>query len=532
MSTFRGGWSLAGIIAGAAGLATSYAVANVMSVRSSPVVAVAELVIRVAPGEVVEQAIDTLGAADKPLLVGGIIVLLALLFAWAGRLAARRWWAAVLVLAVLAAVGVAAVAIQETPSALAYLPIAVGFVTWLVVLAFLAGRLRAEPARQRTRQHATAQEPVDVTPDAEEERRREGGPPTGRRGFLVGAGSVVAVSAALGVLGRVWGRGRRQVEASRRLLRIPGVTEPKVPSGAKVGLDGVSSWATPADDFYLIHTAIALPTIEPEEWKLRIHGMVDRELVIGYQELLQRERTEAWVTLNCVSNPVGGDLIGNAWWSGVRLADLLEEAGISPEADAILQTSEDGWTCGTPLAAITDGRDAMLAVAMNGRPLPVEHGFPVRTIVPGLYGFVSATKWLVDIEVTRFEDFDAYWTTKGWAEQAPVRLASRIDVPRPGQDVPAGELRVGGVAWQQQVGIAGVEVAVDGGAWQPVQVAAGRTDDTWVQWAGTVTVEPGDHVLRVRATSKAGEVQTSFERGVLPDGATGWHEVEFSAEDA
>src|SRR5688500_977333 len=192
MITHLFAWPLAGLVAVAAGLATSYAVANVMSVRSSPVVAVAELVIRVAPGEVVEQAIDTLGAADKPLLVGGIIVLLALLFAWAGRLAVRRWWAAVLVLAVLAAVGVAAVAIQETPSALAYLPIAVGFVTWLVVLAFLAGRLRAEPARQETRQQATAQEPVDVTPDAEEERRREVGPPTGRRGFLVGAGSVVA----------------------------------------------------------------------------------------------------------------------------------------------------------------------------------------------------------------------------------------------------------------------------------------------------------------------------------------------------
>ena len=227
----------------------------------------------------------------------------------------------------------------------------------------------------------------------------------------------------------------------------------------------MSSWATPADDFYLIHTALAIPAIAPEEWRLRIHGMVDRELVLRFQDLIDRRLTEAWITLNCVSNPVGGDLIGNAWWSGVRLADLLAEAGVRPDADAVLQTSEDGWTCGTPLAALTDDRDAMLAVAMNGRPLPVEHGFPVRTIVPGLYGFVSATKWVVDLEVTRFDRFEAYWTGKGWAEQAPVRLASRIDVPRSGAGVPAGEVRVGGVAWAQHVGIEGVEVSVDGGAW-------------------------------------------------------------------
>jgi hypothetical protein len=197
----------------------------------------------------------------------------------------------------------------------------------------------------------------------------------------------------------------------------------------------------------------------------------------------------------------------------------------------VLQTSDDGWTCGTPLAALTDSRDAMLAIAMNGRPLPVEHGFPVRTIVPGLYGFVSACKWVVDIEVTRFDRIEAYWTGKGWAEQAPVRLASRIDVPRSGAEVDAGEVRVGGVAWQQQVGVRGVEISLDGGAWEPVLLGKAPTIDTWVQWAGTVTVTPGDHVLRVRATSADGEVQTGAERDVVPDGATGWHQVDFSAGD-
>ena len=515
MRTFRGAWSLAGVVAGVAGLATSYAAANLMSVRDAPVVAVAELVVRITPGPVVEWAIQNLGVADKPLLLGGILVFLVSVFAWAGRLAARRWWAPVLVFGPLAAAGVAAIATTGTPSLLSYLPIAVGLVTWLLVVGFLTDRLRTpEP------------EPAGVDEAGVGERVE---PQPRRRGFLVGAASVVAVSAALGVLGRVWGSGRRRVEASRRLLRIPGVSEPRVPPAARIGLAGVSSWQTPADNFYVIHTALALPTIAPDEWRLRIHGLVDRELTITYQDLLDRKRTEAWLTLNCVSNPVGGDLIGNAWWSGVRLDDLLAEAGISPDADALLQTSEDGWTCGTPIGAVTDGRDAMLALAMNGRPLPVEHGFPVRTIVPGLYGFVSATKWLVDIEVTRFADFEAYWTTKGWAEQAPVRLASRIDVPSSGDDVPAGELRVGGVAWQQQVGIEGVEVSLDGGDWQPVDIAGARTDDTWVQWAGTVTAAEGDHVLRVRAISKDGEVQTGTERYVVPDGATGWHQVEFSA---
>ncbi|QZY28731.1 molybdopterin-dependent oxidoreductase [Nocardioides coralli] len=502
MGTMRGSWSVAGLAAGAAGLATSYATANVMAVRSSPVVAVAELIIEITPGRVIEESIAVLGFQDKTVLVAGIFVFLALAFAWAGRLAARRWWAPVAVFACLAAIGVVATAVTEAPATAAYLPLAVGLVTWVVVLSLLAERLH-RPART--------------------------GSESSRRGFLLGAGAVAVVAVGVAVLGRVWGSGRRGVEEARRLLRITGVTEPRVPESTRVGVPGVTPWATPAEDFYLIHTAIALPTIAPDEWWLRIHGLVEREVTISYADLIARERSEAWITLNCVSNPVGGDLIGNAWWSGVRLADLLAEAGPLAEADAVLQTSEDGWTCGTPLAALTDERDAMLAVAMNGRPLRVEHGFPVRTIVPGLYGFVSACKWVVDLEVTRFDRISAYWTGKGWAEQAPVRLASRIDVPRDGVDVEAGELPVGGVAWHQQTGIEGVEVSLDGGPWQPVEVAGSPSDDTWVQWGGRVTVDRGDHELRVRAVSKAGEVQTGVEREVVPDGATGWHTVRFSA---
>ena len=513
MRTFRGAWSLAGIVAGIAGLATSYFAAMAMTIRDSPVVAVAELVIRLTPGPVAERAIGILGHWDKPVLLLGIFVFLAVVFAWAGRLAARRWWYPAIPYAALAGLGALAVALQSGTTALAFLPLAVGVVTWIVSLVLLTVPLRR----------------VGPADDAD---RDEAEPAATRRGFLLRAGVLALAAVAVAGVGRVVGRGRRHVEETRRLLKISGVTEPQVPPSARIGLAGVSPWQTSNDDFYLIHTAIVVPTIEPSRWTLRLHGLVDREIELTYEDLLARERTEAWVTLNCVSNPVGGNLIGNAWWSGVRLDRLLAEAGVRDGADAVLQRSEDGWTCGTPLSALTDGRDAMLAVAMNGKPLPIEHGFPVRAIVPGLYGFVSACKWVVDLEVTRFSDITAYWTDKGWAEQAPVKIASRVDVPASGDEVQAGEIAVGGVAWAQHTGIAGVEVQVDGGAWQPAQVAAPGTDDTWVQWAATVEVEPGDHLVRVRATGRDGVAQTGVERDVLPDGATGWHTVDFTARES
>jgi DMSO/TMAO reductase YedYZ molybdopterin-dependent catalytic subunit len=352
-----------------------------------------------------------------------------------------------------------------------------------------------------------------------------------RRSFVLRAGVLTVASVVVAGFGRVVGTGRRHVEETRRLLRISGVTEPKIPSGARVGLQGISPWMTSNAGFYQVHTTIVVPTIEPREWRLRIHGMVDREVELTYDELLARRRTEAWITLNCVSNQVGGNLIGNAWWSGVRVADLLRLAQVQDGADAVLQTSEDGWTCGTPLAALTDDRNAMLAVAMNGEPLPIDHGFPVRTIVPGLYGYVSACKWVVDMEVTRFDDITAFWTERGWAEQGPVKIASRIDVPGSGDEVPAGEVSVGGVAWAQQTGIEGVEVAIDGEEWRSAMLGRVPNEDTWVQWALTLDVEPGDHTLRVRAIGRDGEVQTGVERDVLPDGATGWHTIDFTAAE-
>ncbi len=507
MESSRARWWLAGLIAGAAGLATSYLVASLLSIRESPVVAVAELVIRETPGPIARTAIDVLGYADKPALVGGILAIMAAVFAGLGALSRTTWWAASLGYGVLAIIGAIAVLSSNGAQVTDALPVAVGFVTWLVSLSVLT-----EPLRRATGAPATA-----GTPDAS------------RRGFLVGAVAMAGVAAALGVIGRVVGGGRRKVEETRRLLRLEAVTEPRLPAQVRIGVDGVSPWMTSADEFYLIDTAIVRPTIDPQQWTLRIHGMVDREITLTYDDLVAREFTESWITLNCVSNPVGGNLIGNAWWSGIRVADLLAEAGIDPAADAVLQTSADDWTCGTPISALTDDRNAMLAVAMNGRPLPIDHGFPVRTIVPGLYGYVSACKWVVDWEITTFSDITAYWTERGWGEYGPVKMSSRIDVPRSGEDVAQGLVTFAGVAWSQHTGIDGVEVAVDGGAWQQGTIASVPSEDTWVQWSAEIEVDAGSHRVKVRATDRNGVVQTSVERDVLPDGATGLHELDFTS---
>ncbi|WP_248583285.1 molybdopterin-dependent oxidoreductase [Nocardioides sp. InS609-2] len=497
-------WAVAGLVSGLAGLATSYAVALLLTIRESPVVAVAELVVRMTPGFVAERAIRLLGHADKPVLVVTVILLTSLMFVIVGWLGSRSWRWSLLAWLALAGFGLFAVLSHSGARATDALPVIVGFVTWVVCLDLLGRRVKPAP----------------------------GADDDGRRRFLTTAATIGAGAAGVAVLGRFVGAGKRRVEESRRLLRLPGITRREPPVKTRIGVDGITPWRTRPEDFYLIDTTIAVPTITASDWRLRIHGLVDRELTLSFSDLLDRELTEAWITLNCVSNPVGGPLIGNAWWSGVRLAALLEEVGVQAGADAVLQTSDDGWTCGTPLSALTDDRDAMLAVAMNGRPLPLEHGFPVRTIVPGLYGYVSACKWVVDLEVTKFSDFSAYWTDRGWSEQGPVKLSSRIDVPRSGADVPAGDLRVGGIAWAQHTGVEKVEVALDGGAWTTAEIADPGTDDTWVQWAATVSVTPGDRILRVRATDKTGFVQSSALVDVVPNGSEGWHGVDFTVQDA
>ncbi|MBY9075037.1 molybdopterin-dependent oxidoreductase [Nocardioides sp. WL0053] len=498
----RGFLALAGLVAGVAGIAVSHTVTMLLTIRATPLLAVAEAIIEVTPGSLAEGLIAVVGQYDKPLLIVGVSLCVLALSAWAGVLSARSRLLSMLVFLAMGAVAVAAVWTRPGSSVYDVLPVVAGTATWVVVLGALADRL--------TR------------------LRRDHAPDEARRRFLVTAGVVAGAAVAVGLAGQFAGRTRRGVETARRLLRLP-VSRGIVPPGAEVGVTGVAPWRTSNQEFYRIDTAIVVPTVDPTQWTLRIHGMVDNELVLTYRDLLDRQVTEAWVTLCCVSNEVGGDLIGNAWWSGVRVAGLLAEAGVRPGADAVLQTSQDGWNCGTPLEVLTDDRDALLAIAMNGEPLPVEHGFPVRMVVPGLYGYVSATKWLVDLEVTRFADVTAYWTERGWSPRGPVKTQSRIDVPRDGADVATGTRRVGGVAWAQHTGVERVEVRLDGQAWQQTELGRVPGVDTWVQWSAEVDLGPGPHTLAVRATDRSGYTQTAVERDVVPDGATGWHTVEFEA---
>ncbi|RJS46300.1 molybdopterin-dependent oxidoreductase [Nocardioides cavernaquae] len=545
MSNARMSWGTAGLVAGFAGLAVSHGTAHYLGRRLTPFDAVAELVIDVTPGSVAHWFIELVGTLDKPLLGLIIAAIMCLLFLAAGRLAARAWWAPLPLYAAMGGFALLATLTRDDATRTDAVPVALGAVCWIAALSFIT-----EPVTTGSRAAAVSAATSDVAGDAHAHSRRT---------VLIRSAVVTAIGVGTAVLGPIVGRGRRRVEQARRLLVLPATT-PNVPAGVSLKGEGLTPWMTSADDFYLIDTAFQKPAIDPKTWSLRIHGMVEREVVLSYQELLDREVTEDWITLSCVSNPVGGDLIGNAWWSGVRIAPLLAEAGVRPHADAVLQTSQDGWTCGTPLQALTDDRQAMIAFAMNGEALPIEHGFPARVIVPGLYGYVSACKWVVDIEVTRFDRISAYWTELGWSEKAPLKIGSRIDVPRSGQDIRPGDLRIGGMAWAQHTGIERVEYAIDGGAWQvaaiggitnhtvpagpatsaaptgeassaaPSAAPVGKVPnrDTWVQWAATVTVDEGDHELRVRAVGADGEVQTGVEKDVRPDGATGWHTRQFS----
>jgi DMSO/TMAO reductase YedYZ molybdopterin-dependent catalytic subunit len=507
MTTSRQRGALAGAAAVGAGLGAAEVVTGLLSLSASPVLAVGEGVIRLTPGDLAEAAIAAVGRLDKPLLVLGTVTGALLLGALAGRLAVGRPSAGSAVLVGMGAVGVVAAGSSADSSPADAVPPVVAALVAVLSLSYLL-RWAAAPAvaGSTARPHADA---------------------TGRRQFLTRTGVVALGAVALTGVGQVLAGSRRAVESARATVALA-LPRPKPPPGVAVPVDGVVPWVTPNAEFYRIDTALAVPRILPQDWRLRVHGLVDRELELSYDDLVGRGLEQAWITLCCVSNEVGGSLISNAQWSGVPVARLLAEAGVRPGADAVLATSVDGWNCGTPLAALTDGRAAMLAVAMNGEPLPLEHGFPVRMVVPGLYGFVSATKWVVDLEVTRFADFSAYWTQRGWSPRGPVKTQSRIDVPHDGAEVSAATVAVGGIAWAQHTGIERVELRVDDGPWRPARLARVPNIDTWRQWAYAWDAEPGEHRLAVRATDASGYTQTSERTDVVPDGATGWHTISVS----
>ena len=349
-----------------------------------------------------------------------------------------------------------------------------------------------------------------------------------RRRFLAVGAASAAVAVGTGVGGQMLSNRRFNVAASRNAVKLtkPVSARPVPKKVTDVNIPGLSSFYTPNSEFYRVDTALVVPQIPAQTWSLRIHGMVGKEINLTFSDLMKRPMIERDITLCCVSEPVGGGYIGNARWQGARLADILREAGVHPGADQIVSRDSNGMSIGTPVAAVMDGRDAMLAVGMNGVPLPQEHGFPVRMVVPGLYGYVSACKWIVDMELTTFAAYDAYWVKRRWSQQAPIKTESRIDTPKKGTSLPAGQVMIAGVAWAQHKGIAAVHVRIDGGPWQKATLSPQDTIDTWRQWYIPWNATPGTHRIRVRATDKTGYTQTSVAHRSEPNGSTGYHTIQ------
>lgn len=488
--------AIGGVLAAVAGLAAGQVAAAVLGSPQTPIVAIGSAFIDRVPPWLKDLAISLFGTHDKTALQTGIVIVLLAFAAVGGILAVLRYWAGAAIVVILAGVAVIAAATRPDAGQTGFVPSFVAGVVALLILRLFSRRLAGL--------HDTTDGAVS------------------RRGFLQLTAGVALGSVALGALGKVVGGHRSAVVAARTALRLPQPPSLAAPAGVQAA--GATPWTTPNDDFYRIDTALSVPLILPADWRLRIHGMVEREIELSFEDLLKRTVVHKWVTLACVSNEVGGDLIGNALWSGVLLKDLLAEAVPAATADAIKSTSKDGFTAGTPLGTLTDDRQSMLAFAMNGQPLPLEHGFPVRIVVPGLYGYVSATKWLTDIEVTRFDKFQGYWTPRGWSEMGPIKLSSRIDTPR--SKASGGQVTVAGVAWDQHVGVSKVEVRVDGGPWQQATLATDASIDTWRQWYWNWDAPRGNHVLQVRAFDAKGNPQIEAQAPPAPNGSTGLHSVD------
>ena len=504
---------LAGLLTGAVALGVAELTAAVTGPNGAPVIAVGETAINLTPVPVKEFAIAHFGTHDKAALVAGILMLLAAFAALIGVLAVRRLAYGLAALGVFAAVGVAAAVIQG--GGLNVVPTLVGTAVAAATLVLMVRAIR-EAARPGIAG------PVEGTGLA----GGPGGQGVERRRFLIVGAGAAALGVAAGGLGTAL-LGRFSVASSRAAVRLPrpAVPEAAVPAGTDLRIPGLTPFMTSNASFYRVDTDLVLPQVSPETWTLTIDGMVDRPVELTFAELLKMPLTEADITLVCVSNQVGGTYNGNASWLGVPLAGLLRRAGVRAGADQVLSAATDGMTISTPVAAIMDGRNALLAVGMNGQPLPVAHGFPARMIVPGLYGYVSATKWVTKLTLTTFARQKAYWTQRGYSAQAPIKTESRIDVPKPLSQVTAGRITVAGVAWAPAKGIAKVEVSADNGPWQKATLAASGGIDTWRQWMWAWDARPGLHNLRVRATDNSGATQTPQRAYPVPNGASGWDSV-------
>ncbi|MFI5845934.1 molybdopterin-dependent oxidoreductase [Catenuloplanes sp. NPDC051500] len=489
--------SLSGLIAAGAGVAAGELLAAAARPGASPVLSVGAAVIDATPTPVKEFAVRTFGTADKPLLLTGIAVVMAVLSVLLTIAARRNLFWGLLGCAAFGLAGAAAAVTRPTGGPLDALPSLVAGAVAAVALTYL---LRVA---------------------------RTAAPTNGRRGFLTALALMAAGAAAGGAATALLRtRAGRSAAENRAAVRLPPPTDPApaLPPGTP------PDFLTTNANFYRVDTALTLPQLDPAEWKLRIHGMVRNPVTLDLDELLARRTLERFQTLTCVSNEVGGPYTGTARWLGVPLRELLDEAGVDPAANQLVARGADGMTIGTPTSVVLDGREAMLAFGMNGEPLPITHGFPVRMLTPGLYGYAGSCKWITELELTTFDAYDAYWVERGWAANGPVKIASRVDRPAPFTRVTSGEsVTISGVAWAVHTGISAVEVQIDDGDWQAATVLPPPTDDTWVQWRLPWTPAPGGHTLRVRATDRNGTVQTADRATPFPSGATGQHTISVTA---
>lgn len=499
--------ALAGGVAALFALGVSELLAGLISSVPSLVVSIGTGVIDLAPPAVKDFAIETFGTADKPALIIGIVVLSAVFGALLGLGGIRSLAIPSVGFLAFGALGaVAAVDDPQSTAAASILVAAVAAVTGLVAFLYLFRRAGAGQGQV-----------VGADPS--------------RRGFLRGAGAFALLAGITAVAGRfLVDRVRMATNRAEVVLPSAQTPLPAPAPGTSLTVAGISPVVTPNDAFYKIDTALSVPRVDLDTWSLKIAGMVDRPYELTYDDLLDLPMVERYVTLSCVSNSVGGGLVGNAKWLGVPLSEILERAEIQPGADQIVGRSVDGFTVGFPTEAAFDGREALVAVGMNGEPLPFDHGFPARLVVAGLYGYVSATKWLADIELATWDGFDAYWVPKGWSKEGPIKTQSRIDTPQPNARIAAESRQIAGVAWAPGRGISRVEVQINDAGWQEAELSEPLSNESWRQWSINWDAEPGSHRLQVRATDGNGDTQTSERRPARPDGATSYHSISVVAE--
>jgi DMSO/TMAO reductase YedYZ molybdopterin-dependent catalytic subunit len=499
---------VAGLLAAGSALGFADLASGLIRGTTSPVVSVGSWVIDHVPSWMKTFAVRRFGTNDKPALIIGTLVLLALFATVVGILARRRLAIGLAGVGLFGLIGAGAAMTRPFARAVDVVPSLLGAAGGMVVLWLLIRRIETVVVDGSAALNRPAMNGVD------------------RRGFLTAGATVAVVAAGSAVAGRSL-RGRFSVASVRTALKLP---TPKssalpVPTDVEVAVPGVAPFMTSNENFYRIDTTLITPQVDPTSWRLTVKGMVDKPFQLTYAELLKRDMVERDITLVCVSNEVGGNYVGTARWLGVPLKSILEEAGVKPGADQLVSRSVDGWTAGSPVAEVMDGRDALVAIGMNGQPLPVEHGFPARLIVPGLYGFVSATKWLAELELSTFAAFDPYWAKRGWAKRAPIKTMARIDTPRGLQKIAAGKTAIAGVTWAIHRGIEKVEVRIDNGDWMPCRLAPGPSADTWRQWVYEWDATPGTYNVSCRATDGSGQLQTDQRAQPIPDGASGWHSI-------